>query len=67
MKQLLKVNKVGDSFDLRLPPAFVRANKLRTGDYVVDIKDFRILPAEDFATVGREPVVVHPGAIAKFW
>jgi antitoxin component of MazEF toxin-antitoxin module len=60
MKQLLKVKKVGDSFDLRLPPAFVKANKLRTGDYVVvDIKDMRLLHAEDFATAGREPVVAE--------
>ena len=60
MKQLLKIKKVGDSFDLRLPPAFVKANKLRTGDYVVvDIKDMRLLHAEDFATAGREPVVAE--------
>jgi hypothetical protein len=58
MEQPHKVKKVGDSHDLRLDPRFVRANKLKDGDYiVVDLSKFRIIRAEDFAMFSRAPVL----------
>ena len=54
----LKIKKVGDSWDIRLTPTFARANNLRDGDYVVlDMSKLKILRAEDFALLGREPVL----------
>jgi hypothetical protein len=58
MEKPLKVLKVGGSWDLRLTPAFIRANKLHEGDYViVDMSKVRVLRAEDFAMIGRAPVL----------
>ena len=58
MERALKVKIVGNSWDLRLTPAFARANNLRDGDYlVVDLTKLRILRAEDFAMIGRAPVL----------
>ena len=58
MERALKVKIVGNSWDLRLPPAFARANDLNDGDYVVvDLTKLRILRAEDFAMIGRAPVL----------
>jgi hypothetical protein len=54
----LKIKKVGGSLDVRLPREFIRANKLEPGDYVLlDFSKFKILKAEDFALLGREPVL----------
>ena len=49
----LKIKKVGNSYDIRLNPAFAKANNLRDGDYVV-ISKLRILRAEDFELLGRD-------------
>jgi hypothetical protein len=58
MERALKVKIVGNSWDLRMPPAFARANNLRDGDYlVVDLTKLRIVRAEDFAMIGRAPVL----------
>ena len=58
MEQPLKVKKVGDSYDLRLVPAFVKANRLQDGDFIIlDMSKIRIIRAEDWALVGRNPVI----------
>jgi hypothetical protein len=49
----LKIKKVGRSYDIRLNPAFAKANNLRDGDYVV-IGKMRIIRAEDFELLGRD-------------
>jgi hypothetical protein len=51
-----QLKRVGGSLDLRLPGEFVRTNNLKVGDYVIlDMARFRIVRAEDFALLGREP------------
>ena len=49
----LKIKKVGNSYDIRLNPAFAKANNLRDGDYAV-IPKLRIIRAEDFELLGRD-------------
>jgi hypothetical protein len=52
------IKKVGGSWCITIPPDFIHANDLDFGDYlVVDWSWFKILKAEDFALVGREPVL----------
>jgi len=56
--KLLKIKKVGSSWDIRLTPDFVRANSLRDGDYVVlDTARLRVLRREDLGMIGRELVL----------
>ena len=53
-----QLKRVGGSLDLRLPGDFVRTNNLKVGDYVIlDMARFKIIRAEDFALVGRDPVL----------
>jgi hypothetical protein len=54
MEKAFKVKRVGRSWDLRLSPAFARANDLDDGDYLVlDLTKTRIIRAEDFVMIGR--------------
>ena len=56
--KLLRVKKVGGSWDIRLPRAFVRINGLRDGDYmIVDMSALKIIRAEELETAGRVPVM----------
>jgi antitoxin component of MazEF toxin-antitoxin module len=58
-----QLKKVGGSLDVRLPRDFVHANELEPGDYVLlDFSKFKILKAEDFALLGREPVIENAEA-----
>lgn len=50
-----KLKQQGGSLDVRLTAAFVRANKLKAGDYVIiDMTKVRVVRAEDFELLGRE-------------
>jgi hypothetical protein len=53
----MPIRRIGrNGMYLRLPPSFVEANDLEPGDYIVLDRDrFRIMKAEDFALIGREP------------
>ena len=52
----IALRQVGGSLYLRVPAGFVRANKLRSGDYVVfDPARLKVLRPGDFALVGRDP------------
>jgi antitoxin component of MazEF toxin-antitoxin module len=56
--KLLKVKRVGNSWDIRLTPAFAQANNLQDGDYVaLDMSKLKVIKAEDFEGHGREPVL----------
>ena len=51
------LRRVGASLYIRIPIEFVRANNLRPHDYLLlDSSKFKILRAEDFEVLGREPV-----------
>jgi antitoxin component of MazEF toxin-antitoxin module len=59
----LKIKKVGNSHDARLPHTFIKANGLRDGDYVVmDLSKLRIIRAEDWGIVGGRDPVLEPAA-----
>jgi hypothetical protein len=52
------VKRLGGSQIITLPLDFVHANNLKPGDYLLlDISKFKILKAEDFEALGREPVL----------
>jgi hypothetical protein len=53
------LRQVGNSLYLRVPAHFVRANQLRARDVIImdPAKSFRIVKAEDFALLGRNPVL----------
>jgi hypothetical protein len=52
--QPFQLKRVGGSLDIRLSGEFVRTNRLRPGDYVI-LSGLKILKAEDFALLGRDP------------
>jgi hypothetical protein len=50
--------KIGGSQFLKIPTDFIHANDLEPGDYLLlDFSKIKILRAEDFALLGREPVL----------
>jgi hypothetical protein len=53
----IALRQVGRSLYLRVPAPFVHANKLQAGDYIVLVpsRHFKIVKAEDFEMIGREP------------
>jgi hypothetical protein len=53
------LRKVGSSLYFRVPAPFVKANDLEAGDYIILVptRHFKILKAEDFEMIGRDPVL----------
>jgi hypothetical protein len=53
-----KVKSLGGSQIITIPLDFIHTNDLEPGDYLLlDFSKVKILKAEDFALLGREPVM----------
>jgi antitoxin component of MazEF toxin-antitoxin module len=53
-----QLRKIGGSLFLRIPANFVRANDLKTGDYLVlDLAKVGIVKQTDFAEVMKPPAL----------